>query len=121
MKNFLKNALIIIGMFIIAGVIREIINPTPVQTQVSKDTSAQNFTNSANKEAFVKGCMGEGDKVLPRSTCACAYDKLAALHGANWINDSAISDRILKQGYSQEETDATIGCFGDSNANIQTN
>lgn len=103
----MKKTISIVILVIIAGAIFSNLGQkatesiiTPELTKKSVDNTTRNFQQSE----FVKGCTEDGS--LTESWCICAFNALDRLHNGYWYQDQTTVDRILKEGYTQEETDA---------------
>ena len=75
-------------------------------------------TSQASKNSFVNGCVGTGGEAL-KSYCGCAYDKILVLH-PDFATNTQRMERILAEGYDQEETRAMGVCNNDSNEQVLT-
>ena len=73
---------------------------TPAVTREAKITTSRN--------AFITSCQ-TGDKT--ESQCACIHDKMAQLHGDDWLSDSTYTDKWTKDGLTKQETDAAVPCM----------
>lgn len=77
-------------------------------SQEAMDNTERRAYESAFESEFINACVSEWSS---RSDCQCGFDTLNDMYSDFMYNEARL-ERILRDGYSQEEVDATMPCFG---------
>src|SRR3990167_11033415 len=123
MNSTIKNIVVVtVGLIaaavvfiVIVGAIGNLVEKTVDSSVIPTAPTAQSnkpYENTA-RNSFVSGCDKTGEATTQE--CTCSWNSLNALYGEGWWGDSsgysAITNRILADGYNSTETDAMISCF----------
>lgn len=101
-----QKALIVAGAIFIATILfgfgSGLTTPAPAKKTMSREAEI-----NSNRNVFVSGCTKEGQLT---SDCQCYFDRLMGMY-PDFIDNQPRIDRILAQGYNQDETDEIIKCM----------
>lgn len=79
--------------------------------EVTPEANANTAKNSA-KVQFVNSCVDEGVKTnnpnATESFCECAFNALDNHFDNEWYADTTLINRVVKEGYNYEETQAIV-------------
>lgn len=93
-----------IGVVIAIAVLYVIGLSQPTSSQPTPQAEQNTLRNNAKVE-FVQGCTKEGGEAN-RAFCECGFDAISSLYSHAWYTDQSIIDRLLKDGYNYNETEA---------------
>lgn len=111
----MRNA--IVGIVVVFGVMWGIGYALSMGAQRTINPVAANNTF---KNAFVSSCVTEASKIEGgdnEAGCTCGYERLMDMYPDFDTNTERLN-RIIQEGYSREETDATTSCWTEQEGEV---